>query len=193
MNDAAYDGQLIERIVHKDSDALGKLYDRYERVIYSFACQIVKDPAAAEEVMQELFLRIWKNAGQFDAAKSQPFTWIFAVTRSIALDHLHKQSPEAGQPAAESEALPLTLDPESITEEQAEMLMIGEQVREALRELSRDQQQVLDLIYYQGLTQQEAADFASIPPGSVKSRARMAMRQLRKRILRLGRREYLHE
>ncbi|UQZ34083.1 RNA polymerase subunit sigma-24 [Paenibacillus sp. PK3_47] len=193
MNDAAYDGQLIERIAHKDSDALGKLYDRYEQVIYSFACQIVKDPRAAEEVMQELFLRIWKSAGQSDAARSQPSAWMFAVTRSIALEHLHRQRPAEDQPDGETEVPEMAAVPEDITEEQAEMLMIGEQVREALRELSRDQQQVLDLIYYQGLTQQEAADFASIPPGTVKSRVRMAMRQLRKRLIRLGRREHAHD
>ncbi|MFD2881603.1 RNA polymerase sigma factor [Paenibacillus rhizoplanae] len=63
MNDTADDKQLILLIAQKDSNALELLYDRYERVIYSFAYQIVKDSMAAEEVMQELFLRLWKNAG----------------------------------------------------------------------------------------------------------------------------------
>ena len=193
MNDTAYDGQLMERIVHQDPDALGKLYDRYERVIYSFACQIVKDPASAEEVVRELFMRIWNNTSRFDAARDRLSTWMFAGTRMIALEHLRRESPGVLQQAGETDGLQQLQNPESITEEQAEMLLIGEQVREALRELSRDQQQVLDLIYYQGLTQQEVADLASIPPGAVKSRVRLAMRQLKKRLIRWGRGEQAHE
>ncbi|MEK4061490.1 MULTISPECIES: RNA polymerase sigma factor [Paenibacillus] len=192
MFDTADDGQLIERIMQKDPDALERLYDRYEQVIYSFAYRIVKDSMAAEEVMQELFLRIWKNAEHFDAAKGKLTTWMFTVTRNIAIDHLRKRSTRVPQQAG-SESLELIQDQATMTEETARLLMAGEQVRAALRELSRDQQQVLDMIYYQGLTQQEAADLASIPPGTVKSRVRLAMKQLQKRLSHWGRREHVHD
>jgi RNA polymerase sigma-70 factor (ECF subfamily) len=193
VNDAAEDGQLMQLIRQKDPAALEVLYDRYEQLIYSFAYRIVKDPMAAEEVMQELFMWIWKNAEQYEAAKGKLSTWMFTVTRKIAIDQLRNNTPRIPQEPAEAEELQEMSDTVIMSEEMAELLMAGELVREALQELSRDQQQVMDLIYYQGLTQQEVASRVAVPPGTVKSRVRLAMKQLQKRLIHWGRREHVHE
>lgn len=193
MNDTADDGLLIKQMMQKNPEALEKLYDRYEQVIYSFAYRIVKDSKAAEEVVQTVFLRIWKHAEQWDTTKGDLITWMFTLTRNISLDHLRNHSSEEPQQPEESEGLEAVADPAALTEEAVQLLMAGEQVRQALRGLSRDQQQVMDMIYYQGLSQQEVADLASIPPGTVKSRVRLAMKQLQKRLIYWGRREQLHE
>lgn len=193
MNDTADDKQLIRLIAQKDSNALEMLYDRYERVIYSFAYQIVKDSMAAEEVMQELFLRVWKNAEQIDFGRGKLLTWMFAVTRNLAIDHLRKRSSRLPQQWADSESLEWIQDHTTITEDIVELQMAGEQIRDALQGLSKDQQQVMDMIYYQGYTQQEVAALASIPLGTVKGRVRLAMKQLHKSLRHWGRRDHVHE
>ncbi|OCT12989.1 RNA polymerase subunit sigma-24 [Paenibacillus pectinilyticus] len=193
MNEIADDRQLMQSIVQKDASALEKLYDRYEQVIYNFAFRIVKDSMAAEEVMQELFMRIWNNAENFDGSHGKLSTWMFAITRNIAIDHLRRRSSRTSQQTRESETLNLIQDKGTLTEDIVELRMIGEQVRDALQELSIDQQQVVDMIYYQGLTQQEVADIASIPLGTVKSRVRLAMKQLHQRMSHWGRRDRVHE
>ncbi|AIQ49972.1 RNA polymerase sigma24 factor [Paenibacillus sp. FSL R7-0273] len=193
MNEVADDVQLMQLIRQKDPDALEKLYDRYEQMIYSFAYRIVKDSMAAEEVMQELFMRIWKHAEQYDSSKGKLSTWMFTVTRNIAIDQLRKTNTRPPQQYADSEEIQQLRDTGTMTEDMVEMLLAGEQVREALQELSRDQQQVMDLIYYQGLTQQEAAYHVAVPLGTVKSRVRLAMRQLQKRLIHWGRRDQAHE
>lgn len=193
MNEVADDVQLMQQIRQKDPDALEMLYDRYEQMVYSFAYRIVKDSMAAEEVMQELFMRIWKNAEQYDSAKGKLSTWMFTVTRNIALDQLRKKNTRPPQQSADSEELQQLRDTGAMTEDMVEMLVAGEQIREALLELSRDQQQVMDLIYYQGLTQQEVAYHVAVPLGTVKSRVRLAMKQLQKRLIHWGRRDQAHD
>ncbi|WP_342563576.1 sigma-70 family RNA polymerase sigma factor [Paenibacillus sp. FSL R7-0345] len=193
MSEAADDVQLMKSIRQKDPDALEILYDRYEQMVYSFAYRIVKDSMAAEEVMQELFMRIWKNAEQYDSTKGKLSTWMFTVTRNIALDQLRKNNTRPPQQSADAEEVQQLRDTGVMTEEMVEMLMAGELVREALLELSRDQQQVVDLIYYQGLTQQEVAYHVAVPLGTVKSRVRLAMKQLQKRLIHWGRRDQAHD
>lgn len=193
MNEVADDVQLMQQIRQKDPDALEKLYDRYEQMVYSFAYRIVKDSMAAEEVMQELFMRIWKNPEQYDSAKGKLSTWMFTVTRNIAIDQLRKKNTRPPQQSADAEELQQLRDTGAMTEDMVEMLLAGEQVREALQELSRDQQQVMDLIYYQGLTQQEVAYHVAVPLGTVKSRVRLAMKQLQKRLIHWGRRDQAHD
>jgi RNA polymerase sigma-70 factor (ECF subfamily) len=168
------------------------LYDRYERVIYSFAYQIVKDSMAAEEVMQELFMRVWKNAGQIDFDRGKLLTWMFAVTRNLAIDHLRKRSSRL-QPPGDSGELEQIQDYSALPEDIVELQMAGEQIRNALQGLSRDQRQVMDMIYYQGYTQQEVANLAAIPLGTVKGRVRLAMKQLHKSLRHWGRRDHAHE
>ncbi|MDF9839852.1 MULTISPECIES: sigma-70 family RNA polymerase sigma factor [unclassified Paenibacillus] len=193
MNEVADDVQLMQQIRQKDPDALEKLYDRYEQMVYSFAYRIVKDSMAAEEVMQELFMRIWKNPEQYDSAKGKLSTWMFTVTRNIAIDQLRKINTRPPQQSADAEELQQLRDTGAMTEDMVEMLLAGEQIREALQELSRDQQQVMDLIYYQGLTQQEVAYHVAVPLGTVKSRVRLAMKQLQKRLIHWGRRDQAHD
>jgi RNA polymerase sigma-70 factor (ECF subfamily) len=183
----------MQQIRQKDPDALEKLYDRYEQMVYSFAYRIVKDSMAAEEVMQELFMRIWKNPEQYDSAKGKLSTWMFTVTRNIAIDQLRKKNTRLPQQSADAEEVQQLRDTGAMTEDMVEMLLAGEQVREALQELSRDQQQVMDLIYYQGLTQQEVAYHVAVPLGTVKSRVRLAMKQLQKRLVHWGRRDQAHD
>ncbi|NGZ74838.1 RNA polymerase sigma factor [Saccharibacillus alkalitolerans] len=189
MNEQAEDLQLIGRIADRDAGALEHLYDIYERPVYAFAYRLLNDAMAAEEAVQELFLRIWNNAERYDASHGKLSTWMFALTRNISIDMLRRRSARAAAVPVEDEHLNAVLDETADTELTVERTLEGETVRAALHELGEEQQQVIDLIYYKGLTQQEVSDRCAIPLGTVKSRVRLALRQLHKRLAGMERGE----
>ncbi|MGO4546133.1 RNA polymerase sigma factor [Paenibacillus sp. 2TAB23] len=181
MGESASDERLIRLIAERDSAALEQLYDRYERQVYAFVFRIVRDAMAAEEVVQELFIRVWNSAGRLrtDEAAGKISSWIFTIARNLSIDWLRKhgrkplETKEEG--ALEREAAPYS------TEQEVEHKMLGEQMKEALGELNEDQKQVVELIYFMGYTQQEVSQRHDIPLGTVKSRVRLALTQLRKK------------
>lgn len=189
MNEQAEDLQLIQRIADRDAGALEHLYDTYERSVYSFAYRLLNDSMAAEEAVQELFMRIWNNAERYNSSHGKLSTWMFALTRNISIDMLRRRSARAAAIPVEDEHLNAVLDETSDTELTVERTMEGEQVLAALHELGYEQQQVIDLIYYKGLTQQEVSDRCAIPLGTVKSRVRLALKQLQKRLAGMERGE----
>lgn len=189
MNEKAEDLQLIQRIADRDAGALEHLYDTYERPVYAFAYRLLNDSMAAEEAVQELFMRIWNNAGRYDSSHGKLSTWMFALTRNISIDMLRRRSARAAAIPVEDEHLNAVLDETSDTELTVERTLEGERVLAALQELGDEQQQVIDLIYYKGLTQQEVSDRYAIPLGTVKSRVRLALKQLHKRLAGMERGE----
>ncbi|GGN99054.1 RNA polymerase sigma factor [Saccharibacillus kuerlensis] len=182
MNEQAEDLQLIRRIADRDAGALEHLYDIYERPVYAFAYRLLNDAMAAEEAVQELFLRIWNNAERYDSSHGKLSTWMFALARNISIDMLRRRNARAAAVPVEDEQLNTVIDETSDTELAVERTLEGEQIRSALDQLGEEQQQVIDLIYYKGLTQQEVSDRCAIPLGTVKSRVRLALKQLHKRL-----------
>ncbi|UJF32421.1 RNA polymerase sigma factor [Paenibacillus hexagrammi] len=182
MTDTLTDLQIMERIVRKDADALRYLYERYERPVYAFAYRIVHDPMMAEEVAQELFLRIWHAAERYDAENGKLTSWMFTLTRNIAIDQLRKKQSRTSGQVAGPEQMNRVQDTAKSTEEVVESQWMGQRIKDALGELNPDQKQVLDLIYYQGYTQQEVSDQEAIPLGTVKSRVRLALKQLKSKL-----------
>jgi RNA polymerase sigma factor (sigma-70 family) len=193
MNIEIVDTELINLITSKDPSALEQLYDKYERPVYSFAYRMVNDEMMAEEVVQEVFLRIWNSAERYDAKYGKLTTWMFTLTRNIAIDLLRKKRSRMPEPFAPEEQLNIMPDVSQNTEAEVELKWIGEQVKSALDDLNPDQKQVVELIYYEGFTQQEVADKYSIPLGTVKSRVRLALKQLKSKLADIGRREVSHE
>ncbi|WP_172199629.1 MULTISPECIES: RNA polymerase sigma factor [Saccharibacillus] len=182
MNEQSEDLQLIRQIAGKDAGALEQLYDAYERPLYALAYRLLNDAMAAEEAVQELFLRIWNNAERYDSSYGKLSTWMFALTRNISIDMLRRRSARAASVPVEDDYLKAIVDVSADTELAVEQTLQGESVKAALNELGEEQQQVIELIYYKGLTQQEVSDRCSIPLGTVKSRVRLALKQLHKRL-----------
>jgi RNA polymerase sigma factor (sigma-70 family) len=187
------DYDLLKRIQVRDPNALEELYDRYERPMYAYAFRMMNDRMAAEEVIQELFLRIWNYAERFDERQGKVATWMFTITRNIAIDFLRRKQNRLPRDLAEQGELDRMLDQNQNTQEAVENKWVGEQVKIALGSLNPDQQQVIEWIYYQGYTHQEIADEHAIPLGTVKSRVRLACNQLKKKLSNLGWRGYRHE
>lgn len=182
MNERMEDLQLIKLIALKDAPALEQLYDRYEKAIYCFAHRIVNDVMMAEEVVQELFMRIWNFAERYESTQGKLSTWMFTLTRNIAIDILRKKQNRLQKQLTEQQQLNAIPDLSRAIEEEVENNWIGDEVRQAMKSLNEDQQMVVEWIYYQGLTQQEVAERYAIPLGTVKSRVRLAMKQLKQQL-----------
>ncbi|HSR33392.1 MAG TPA: sigma-70 family RNA polymerase sigma factor [Anaerolineae bacterium] len=180
MDYSALDDQtLIQLIIHARVEALSELYDRYGRMVFSLALNSVGDSATAEEITQDVFLRVWQRARQYHSDRAKVSTWLTSITRHRAIDELRRRGsrPEQSVTWAEFSAVgePTVDGPEGA----AQLVMEQERVRAAVAQLPHEQQQVLALAYFQGLTQSRIAEALGLPLGTVKTRIRLGMQKLR--------------
>jgi RNA polymerase sigma-70 factor (ECF subfamily) len=175
----AEDAALIRRMVDADETALGALYDRWVRSLYSLVLHLLRDPDEAEDVVEETFWQAWRKADSYEPSRGAVSTWLLTIGRRKALDRLRARKRNR-EDSIESEGgfadLPSpSPDPES----RAEGSDLREHVRAALRELPNEQREVLELGYFSGLSQAEIAEKTGQPLGTVKTRMRLAMQKLR--------------
>jgi RNA polymerase sigma-70 factor (ECF subfamily) len=174
------DVALIRLIVHTQAEALSELYDRYSRLVFSLALNSVGDPATAEEVTQDVFVRVWQRAKQYRAEQGKVSTWLTSIARNRAIDQLRRRSSRPEQHSVawaevSPQAMPAINGPERATERTMER----ERVRAAVAQLPEEQKRVLALAYFQGYTQSQIAKSLDLPLGTVKTRIRLAMEKLR--------------
>ena len=188
QNDPAQleDEALIQAIANGQSAALGVLYDRYGRLVFSLAYQMLNDDAVAEEITQEVFLQIWTKAGTFQSGLGKVSTWLTSVTRHRAIDNLRRKRirPEghrADWDLSEEGDAPQLTDPANVVS-QVEHNIQSLAIRQAIAQLPIEQQQALALAFFQGLSHQEIAETTGEPLGTVKTRIRLAMQKLRQMI-----------
>lgn len=171
------DSELIEKVIAGDQSALMDLYSRYGKAVYSMAMTVLGQPHQAEEVTQDIFLKVWHRAEQWDAQKGQFVHWLLAVTRNAAIDRARKEarrSPKGQVPLdVIGEALGRPSHVEGPNWENGHLL------RTLLEQIPEEQQQVLELVYFQGLTHSELAEHLQLPLGTVKTRVRLGMEKLR--------------
>ncbi len=173
---------LIERIVKEDRQALAELYHLFAGVLYSLALKILQDPLEAEEVLQDTFVRVWKQARRYDSQRGSVFAWLVTICRSLCLDRLRwrRSNPYRGR-----NYLPIDLAPQSVDHEHEGPLFVhfrsnlGREIGEKLKELSPEQRECIELAYFQGYTQQEIARLTKEPLGTIKARLRRAIIRLR--------------
>jgi RNA polymerase sigma-70 factor (ECF subfamily) len=178
------DSQLLSRVRSRDPDALIVLYQKYSARVFSLLCRILEDNSTAEEVLQDTFYRLWTRVELFDATKGSLLSWLFTIARNIALDFKRKESrrgnlyvPLVGEQSGSSQAALLH-----------EMSLAGsddnntEAVREAMKQLPDEQRKVIELAYWEGLTQEELAVRLGQPLGTVKTRTRLAFKKLREKL-----------
>ncbi len=172
------DTDLIRLMRRADMRAFDVFYDRYVNLVYSIAFSILGDPPLAEDVTQDVFLKIWQSLERYDPAKAKVNTWMSRIARNRAIDLLRKRKPLQGQvywgDAHEWE--PVT----GVTpEERVALRMTRHRVVEALAQLPEDQREALAMAYFQNMTQQAIADALNEPLGTIKTRIRLGMQKLR--------------
>jgi RNA polymerase sigma-70 factor (ECF subfamily) len=171
------DADLARRLKERDATVVGELYDRYGRLAYTLIYRIVRDQSVAEDLVQESFLRVWNRAQAFDAERGSLGPWILAVARNQALDYIRSVQGRvwSGIVSADSE------HPGAFRDWEGDMLdgIRLDQVRTALTKLSDNQRTVIELAYFEGLSQSEMADRLKQPLGTVKTWIRTALKTLR--------------
>jgi len=175
------DISLLQAIARKDESALAALYDRYRLTLFGLLMRILNSREEAEDVLQEVFLQVWRRAADFDERRGRPFTWLVTLTRSRAIDRLRQLNSRERLVSSETEVVAFSLlDPaqDAFRSEQREL------VAGALAELSEEQRHTLTLAYFEGLTQSEIAARLSSPLGTVKTRMRSGMIKLRELLSR---------
>lgn len=175
--DKADDVRLVERIARGDADALGELYDRYGRVAFGVLYRMLPGPEAAEEVAQDAFHAVWRQAGSYRLDRGSVRTWLLAICRNAAIDWRRTRGKRIEREVTIEAAAELLSDAK--VDERVVSALRAERVRAVVGQLPREQREVLTLAFWGGYSQSEIAARTNTPLGTVKSRVRLAMNKLR--------------
>jgi len=175
------DDQLVARVANGDAAALATLYDRYVRQCFGLALRLVGDPQLAEEIVQEVFLKLWAQPTRYSPQKGQFVSWLLSVVHHRSIDELRRRSrTEVPLDTSETQSL---LDTEASDDpdlgDQVWLAEMRQTVRQALAGIPENQRQVLEMAYYGGLSQSEIATRLGQPLGTVKTRMRSGLQRLR--------------
>ena len=178
LNDSNDDREIARRLKNRDAEALGLLYDRYGRMAFAIIQRIVKDAGITEDLVQETFLRVWNRVHAFDDQKGALGPWIMTVARNRAIDHLRSVEGRMSQNMYEftgNERPDLfgDLEKDMLNSDRARIL------RAAFTKLNQNQKTVLELAYFEGLSQTEMAEQMKQPLGTIKTWVRSALQALR--------------
>lgn len=176
----ARDQELLGRLSAGDEDAFRRLFRRYAPTAVALARRITRQPSLAEEVVQEAFLSLWQTSDRFDPRRGSVRAWLMAMVRNRAVDAVRRE--EVHRRLTEGTGASDVVLIDDPTERVAEDMGLPEErraVRAAVEELPPEQRQVIDLMYFEGLSQSKIAERLSLPLGTVKSRTLLGMRRLR--------------
>jgi RNA polymerase sigma-70 factor (ECF subfamily) len=164
-----------------DGRAVAALYDRYGSLVFSLGLRMLRDREAAEELVQETFLRAWRQVATYQPSLGRVSNWLLGIARNLAIDELRRRSarPQRADGESDEQIANLATSHEADPAEQLQASAQSAQIREALAALPPAQRQVMELAYYGGLTQSEIAERLGDPLGTVKTRMRLATQKLR--------------
>ena len=170
------DVELLHAVAQGDEAALARLYDAYRVILFGLLVRILNSREEAEDILQDVFIQVWRRAKDFDEKRGRPFTWLVTLARSRAIDRLRQLG--ARQRLATGAAQEQT---ESVSDALSDTIRVAqrETVRQALAELPEEQRNTLVLAYFDGLTQSEIATKLNAPLGTIKTRMRSGMIKLR--------------
>ena len=181
--DEPSDEQLMTNLDGPEVEvALSKLYDRYSRTVFGVGLKILSDRSMAEELVQEVFLKVWRSSGTFDPSRGSFSTWLYRVTRSVALDLYRKRAHRIRQVSDGQLHIAAERDSSAGPQELVDESWLSWRVSRALEVLDAPHREVIELAYFSGLSQSEISERTGVPLGTVKSRTASAYRSLRKNL-----------
>jgi RNA polymerase sigma-70 factor (ECF subfamily) len=169
----AADNSLVSAIRSGDENAMATLYDRYSPIVYSVALRVLGDTGAAEDVLQEVFMQLWRNPGGFDSSRGNLAAWLAVISRNRAIDAIRKRRPDT-----DIADVIVSVEPDLAGD--AERARAMEKVRGALGAMPPAQRSALEMAYFEGLTHTEIAAKTGEPLGTIKTRIRAGLLALRK-------------
>ncbi len=175
MSKTLSEEELVVRLVKKDQSALDYLYDRYSGALYGIIFRILKKEEISEDVLQEVFLKIWDKIETYDTSKGKLFTWMVNIARNQAIDKTRSREISKAKKTDDIDYLVGKVD----AQESNELYVDSIGLKEVLMKLSKDQLFIVTQLYLKGYTQSEVAEEFDIPLGTVKTRLRLAMIELR--------------
>jgi RNA polymerase sigma-70 factor (ECF subfamily) len=164
--------ELIASLSHKDEQAFSYLYDHYSGALYGVICQVVENTELGNDVLQEAFINIWRHIDSYDETKGRLFTWMLNIARNAAIDKIRSKGNKQTQRQVaipNNDSLPLSVSPR----------LDDFGLKKIILKLKDEQRQLIDLSYFQGFTHEQIAKALDIPLGTVKTRIRSALTQLR--------------
>lgn len=174
--DSQNDVQLYKEMRAENQAALEKLYSRYEKLVYSFAYRMSGSATLSEDVVQDVFMKLWSGKGEYDESKGKFSSWLLTVTRYTAVDHLRKVKQDDALEIEERDALQSET---RLVEDEVEWQEESALIHRIIKTLSKEQQKIINLFYFQGFSQQQISERCEIPLGTVKGRIRLALKHLR--------------
>lgn len=176
------DPKLLTRVAKGDQQAFGQLYDQSSTLLFTLAYRILSDREEAAELLQEVYLEVWRKIAKYDVGRGSPIAWLVTLTRSRAIDRLRTRTSRGNHVVADSFEHPLvsqtpdaSLNPYETQEDQE----LRQMIVKAILDLPLPQQQAIEMAFYQGLTHTEIAAKLNQPLGTVKTRIKLAMTKLR--------------
>ncbi len=178
MSSVYTDEQLIIALTRGETWAMTALYDRYARLVYSLALRMLNDRAAAEEVAQEVFVKVWRRAREFDAQRGKFSAWLTGITHHHAIDELRRRR---ARPVAsdDEDALANIATTAPSPDDAAQTSLERRRILDALQDIPVEQRRCIEMAYFEGYTQEEISERLGEPLGTVKTRMRLGMQKLK--------------
>ena len=172
------DDQLIAALRKGDGWAMTALYDRYARLVFSLALRILNDRSAAEETVQEVFVKVWRRSKEFDATRGKFSSWLSGIAHNHAIDELRRRRvrPSASE---DEDAMAEVVSDGPAPLELALQSLEHRRIVDALEQIPAEQRQPIEMAYFEGFTQQEISDRLKEPLGTIKTRMRLGMQKLK--------------
>jgi RNA polymerase sigma-70 factor (ECF subfamily) len=164
---------LLAAIRSGDERAMGDLYERYSGIVYSVALRVLGDTAAAEDILQEVFMKLWRTPNVFDENRGSLAGWLAVIARNRAIDSLRQRRPES-----DIEDVVVSVEPDFVRE--ADWSRTLDKIRGALNGMPTVQRSALEMAFFEGLTHTEIAEKTGEPLGTIKTRIRAGLKMLRK-------------
>jgi RNA polymerase sigma-70 factor, ECF subfamily len=173
------DAALMQRLLQRDVRAFEELYDRHSRIVYGLVLRILQQASTAEEVVQDIFLQVWRNAAHYDEARGPVLPWLLTLARNRALDHLRLKSERQRRREDPSEQLPAAAGSAPDFEGNLDDQRRAARVRELMSALKPQQRRAIELAYFEGLSHSEIAARLEEPLGTVKGWIRNGLLKLK--------------